>query len=60
MNWKIYNRWGSVVFQTTNRNEGWDGKYKGSLQPKEVYHFVLDVEFTDGQKYQKKGDITLL
>jgi gliding motility-associated-like protein len=60
MNWKIYNRWGTLVFQTTNRNEGWDGKYKGTLQPTEVYHFVLDVEFTDGQKFQKKGDITLL
>jgi gliding motility-associated-like protein len=60
MNWRIYNRWGTLVFQTINRNEGWDGRYKGTLQPKEVYHYVLDVEFSDGAKYQKKGDITLL
>jgi gliding motility-associated-like protein len=60
MNWRIYNRWGTLVFQTINRNEGWDGRYKGTLQPKEVYHYVLDVEFSDGNKYQKKGDITLL
>ena len=60
MVWRIYNRWGAVVFQTTNRNEGWDGTYKGSVQPTEVYHYVLDAEFSDGVKYQKKGDITLL
>ncbi len=60
MVWKIYNRWGVLVFQTTNRNEGWDGTYKGSIQPTEVYHYVLDAEFSDGVKYQKKGDITLL
>ncbi|WP_207495651.1 PKD domain-containing protein [Aridibaculum aurantiacum] len=60
MNWRIYNRWGTVVFQTNNRTEGWDGTYRGAKQPKEVYHYVLDVEFSDGKKYQKKGDITLL
>ena len=60
MTWRIYNRWGTVVFQTSNRLEGWDGSYNGVRQPKEVYHYVLDVEFADGKKHQKKGDITLL
>ncbi|MDB5192416.1 MAG: hypothetical protein JWQ96_1979 [Segetibacter sp.] len=60
MNWMIFNRWGAMVFQTADRTQGWDGMYKGALQPKEVYHYVLDVEFGDGTKYQKKGDITLL
>jgi gliding motility-associated-like protein len=60
MMWRIYNRWGTLVFETGDRTQGWDGTYKGSLQPKEVYHFVLDVEYSDNTKYQKKGDITLL
>lgn len=60
LNWKIYNRWGTLVFQTGSLSQGWDGTYKGKLQPKEVYHYVLDVEFSDGTQYQKKGDITLL
>lgn len=60
LNWKIYNRWGQVVFATTNRNEGWDGTFKGALQPMDVYTYALDVEFTDGIKLRKTGDITLL
>lgn len=60
MNWKIYNRWGALVFQSTSQKVPWDGKYKGVLQPQEVYAYVLDIEFSDGTKYQKKGDITLL
>jgi gliding motility-associated-like protein len=60
MMWRIYNRWGTVVFETSDRKQGWNGMYKGKLQPKEVYTYVLDVEFSDGTKYQKKGDITLL
>lgn len=60
MTWKIYNRWGQVVFETNNRKTGWDGYYKGQLQPMDVYAYTLDVEFTDGRKVRKTGDITLI
>ncbi len=60
LNWRIYNRWGALVFESVNQNEGWDGKYKGVLQPQEVYTYVLNVQFTDGTTYKKSGDITLL
>lgn len=60
MTWRIYNRWGKQVFYTTNRLEGWDGTFNGEIQPIEVYHYVLDVIFTDKTTLQKKGDITLI
>jgi gliding motility-associated-like protein len=60
MAWKIYNRWGLLVFETIDRTAGWDGTYKGTVQPNEVYHYVLDVEYSDNSKFQKRGDITLL
>ncbi|MDQ6813620.1 MAG: PKD domain-containing protein [Bacteroidota bacterium] len=60
MLWRIYNRWGTIVFETSDRTYGWDGTYKGATQPNEVYHYVLDVEFSDNTSFQKKGDITLL
>ncbi len=60
MNWNIYNRWGNLVFQSTTQANGWDGRYKGIIQPQDVYTFTLEVVFTDGQVFSKKGDITLL
>lgn len=60
MDWRIYNRWGQLIFHTASRKEGWDGTYKGVLQPMDVYTYTLDVEFTDGKKLRKTGDITLL
>ena len=60
LNWKIYNRWGALVFSSTSKSQGWDGTFKGVLQPLDVYTYTLDVEFTDGKKYRKAGDITLL
>lgn len=40
---KIYNRWGELIFQSDN-NTGWDGKWKGVLQPTESY--VCKVGYT--------------
>jgi gliding motility-associated-like protein len=60
ISWKIYNRWGQAVFETNDRKQGWDGTFKGALQAADVYVYTLDVEFFDGKKLRKTGDINLL
>ncbi|RZK46431.1 MAG: PKD domain-containing protein [Pedobacter sp.] len=60
MRFIIWNRWGQKVFESSNFNFGWDGKVKGVVQPMDVYAYTLDVEFFDGTKTTRKGDITLI
>ncbi len=60
MDWKIYNRWGQLVFHSTNKRSGWNGTFKGKLQPMDVYTYTLEAELTDGKKIRRTGDITLL
>ena len=60
MTFKIYNRQGLLVFQSSSQEIGWDGRYKGSLQPMDAYAYTLEVEFSDGKRATKKGDITLI
>lgn len=60
MQFIIWNRWGQKVFETGNRFQGWDGKVKGVVQPMDVYAYTLSIEFSDGAKTTKKGDITLI
>jgi len=60
MSWNIYNRWGQLVFRSSNLSSGWDGRFKGQLQPQDVYAYILNVTFTDNTQYTKKGDINLL
>ncbi|MEP7278061.1 MAG: PKD domain-containing protein [Bacteroidota bacterium] len=60
MKWRIYNRVGNLVFESNSTSVGWDGKFKGVVQPMDVYAYTLEVAFTDGTKATKKGDITLL
>lgn len=60
MNFRIYNRWGQLVFQSTDPAIGWDGIFKGRIQPMDAFGYILDVEFNTGERVTKKGDITLL
>ena len=57
---KIYNRWGQLVFETKNQENGWDGTFNGQPQPIDAYAYVLVASFIDGTNKTLKGNITLL
>jgi gliding motility-associated-like protein len=60
LEFKVYNRWGQLVFETTDIRQGWDGTFKGKEQEMESYGYTLMVTFIDGSKIKKQGNITLL
>ncbi len=57
---KIFNRWGEMVFQTTDIEKGWDGKFRGAVQPMGAYVYVIDATTSTGKKIYKQGNVTLL
>lgn len=60
MVFRVYNRWGQKVFETTDINTGWDGTFKGVMQEMEVYAWTLSANFTNGESITKQGNVTLL
>jgi gliding motility-associated-like protein len=40
----IYNRWGELIFQTKDKSIGWDGTYKGQMQPIGVYTYSVELK----------------
>jgi gliding motility-associated-like protein len=60
MKLRVYNQWGQFLYESLNIQNGWDGTYKGQMQPNGVYVYYLEVEFNDGTKATKKGTITIL
>jgi hypothetical protein len=48
------------VYEGSDMKSGWDGTFQGKLQPMDVYAYTLSVTFSDGKKFTKTGDITLL
>lgn len=59
---KIYNRWGQLVFESKDKNIGWNGKFKNTGDPQEVgvYVYYIEATMTDGTTIKKKGNVTLL
>jgi gliding motility-associated-like protein len=60
LEFNIFNRWGEKVFETTNKNIGWDGTYKGKLCNPAVFAYVLKVTFTNNEVFVLKGNISLV
>ncbi len=56
----IFNRWGTCVCEFTDPGSGWDGTYNGRLVDTGVYYYVVTALGSDGVKYKKRGDITIL
>ncbi|MEI6124685.1 MAG: gliding motility-associated C-terminal domain-containing protein [Bacteroidota bacterium] len=57
---QVYNRWGNLVFESKDINQGWDGTYKGQDCEAGVYAFWATINFTNGQTIVKSGNITLI
>ncbi|MEQ8562933.1 MAG: gliding motility-associated C-terminal domain-containing protein, partial [Cytophagales bacterium] len=60
LKFEVFNRWGEPIFQSNTVNVGWDGYVNGSPAPQGVYIYRVQVEFADGSKETKVGDVTLL
>ncbi len=57
---RIFNRWGNKVFETSDLNEGWDGTYKGTPQSLGVFVYTLEAVTNSGKLIKKSGNITLM
>jgi gliding motility-associated-like protein len=60
LTFRIYNRWGQLMFESADERVGWDGKFNGKLQPMDAYGYTLDAEMVSGERIRKSGSITLI
>jgi gliding motility-associated-like protein len=56
----IYNRWGEMVFETTDIKTGWDGNYKGRPADVGVFGYYVKIKCINGGENFRKGNITLI
>jgi hypothetical protein len=57
---KVFNRWGQLVFETTDERKRWDGTVKGVKQPAESYVWIGEGEDLKGNKILKRGQFILV
>ncbi|MGB1205669.1 MAG: gliding motility-associated C-terminal domain-containing protein [Chitinophagales bacterium] len=56
----VVNRWGEIMFTTTNPDEGWNGEYKSDIAPQGVYSYVIKMTSFSGYQLERKGTVLLI
>ena len=62
-NLRLFNRWGSLVFDSQNVNEAWNGTYRDHLCENGIYIWSMTVQVLLNGKVQIKqlsGDVTII
>ena len=57
---RVFNRYGEIVFETNKFMEGWDGTYKGKKQEMGNYVWILKGRGISGKVYVLKGNVVLI
>ncbi|MBK7873430.1 MAG: gliding motility-associated C-terminal domain-containing protein [Saprospiraceae bacterium] len=60
LEFKVYNRWGQLVYDNGNPSQGWDGKHNGNDAPSDVYVYYIRVRFLTNREEVLRGDVTLI
>ena len=57
---RIFNRYGEVVYESRGEKPGWDGKYKGQALPTQTLVWMVEGVGLDGSVISKKGTTVLI
>lgn len=57
---RVYNRLGELMYETAKTGEGWNGIYKGKLQPPGTYVFAAEGSDYKGRIIFKRGTVVLI
>ena len=57
---QVFDRWGELVFESSDVRIGWDGYYRNKPAKQDVYAWKAYASFSDGRETVLSGDLTLL
>ena len=57
---QIFARWGQLIYETRDIDEGWNGYYEGQLSGQAVYTFTATGRYISGKEFRKSGSFMLV
>ena len=57
---RVFNRWGEMVYETHDINGHWDGKFNGKLCEQDVYIYTVNGSYYNEEQFSFRGTVTLL
>lgn len=57
---QVFNRWGQLIFETSNYKQQWDGTYEGVKAPQGTYVYRVTASGITGKNTTKNGTVNLI
>ncbi len=57
---RVFNRWGQIMYETQTNKQGWDGSFKNVKQTTQTVVWMVEALAADGKIYKKQGTTILL
>jgi gliding motility-associated-like protein len=57
---RVYNRWGTLVFESSELRAGWDGSFKGHIAPTGSYIWMCSYQLQDKSQRVSQGAVLLI
>jgi gliding motility-associated-like protein len=57
---RVFNRWGQLMYNTSQIGQGWDGRIQGKLQESNAYLWIVKGTDYTGRVISKKGTMILI
>ncbi|TLX76145.1 PKD domain-containing protein [Labilibacter sediminis] len=57
---QIFNRWGQLIYESKDIEEGWNGFFNGQLSPQAVYVWKAKGRFVSGKEFNEAGSVLLV
>ncbi|HEX6914118.1 MAG TPA: PKD domain-containing protein, partial [Chitinophagaceae bacterium] len=57
---RVFNRWGQLMFETSTPHHGWNGIYNGKPQPSDTYTWTVEARYPDGKVLKRSGNSVLV
>ena len=60
INFRIFDRWGNLMFESKDKKFKWDGTFKGKICNSGIYAFAVEVIYLNKKQETISGNITLI
>ena len=57
---RVFDRWGNLVYESNDISEGWNGIYNGKLLDPGVFVYYFEAVCTNGLSVTRQGNVTLM
>jgi gliding motility-associated-like protein len=52
---EIYNKWGELLYETSDVELGWDGTFSGNVVPEDYYRYIISFKDGGGKPFVEEG-----